>query len=172
MKKQPRLVKLKTDFSCEIGDKPLQEYPRPQYQRESYVNLNGWWQYAITESKDVPESFDGKILVPFSPESQLSGVERQLLPHQFLHYQTTFYLPKDFNQGKVFLHFGAVDSLCWVYVNGVEVGRHVGGYNAFFFDVTQSLCEKNVLHVVVHDLSDSSFFSNGKQSLKDRKSVV
>ena len=166
MKKQPRLVKLKTDFSCEIGDKPLQEYPRPQYQRESYVNLNGWWQYAITESKDVPESFDGKILVPFSPESQLSGVERQLLPHQFLHYQTTFYLPKDFNQGKVFLHFGAVDSLCWVYVNGVEVGRHVGGYNAFFFDVTQSLCEKNVLHVVVQDLSDSSFFSNGKQSLK------
>ena len=166
MKKQPRLVKLKTDFSCEIGDKPLQEYPRPQYQRESYVNLNGWWQYAITESKDVPESFDGKILVPFSPESQLSGVERQLLPHQFLHYQTTFCLPKDFNQGKVFLHFGAVDSLCWVYVNGVEVGRHVGGYNAFFFDVTQSLCEKNVLHVVVQDLSDSSFFSNGKQSLK------
>ena len=166
MKKQPRLVKLKTDFSCEIGDKPLQEYPRPQYQRESYVNLNGWWQYAITESKDVPESFDGKILVPFSPESQLSGVERQLLPHQFLHYQTTFCLPKDFNQGKVFLHFGAVDSLCWVYVNGVEVGRHVGGYNAFFFDVTQSLYEKNVLHVVVQDLSDSSFFSNGKQSLK------
>ena len=163
-KNNPRLQKLKTDFSLDIGDKPLQEYPRPQFQRESYVNLNGWWQYAICDSKETPSQFDGKILVPFSPETELSGVERQLLPNQFLHYYTTFSLKENFNQGKVLLHFGAVDSICWVYLNGSLVGHHVGGYNTFFFDVTKWLKETNDLHVVVQDFGDTSYHTNGKQS--------
>ena len=58
----------------------LEEYPRPQLKRDNYTILNGYWNYAITRTPDIPEAYDGKILVPFSPESILSGVEKQLQP--------------------------------------------------------------------------------------------
>ena len=161
---QPRYVKLKTDFAENLGEKPLQEYPRPQFVRDSYINLNGWWDYAITNNDLKPEKFDGKILVPFSPESQLSSVERTVMPDDFLHYHTTFSLPKDFNKGKIILHFGAVDCICNVFINGKKVGEHVGGYNAFKFDISDYVLPKNEIWVVVVDPSDTSYFSNGKQS--------
>ena len=71
------------------GDHVLQEYPRPLLQRKSYVNLNGYWDYAITSKFMRPETYDGKILVPFSPESVLSGVGRQLQPEEYLWYRRT-----------------------------------------------------------------------------------
>ena len=132
----------KTPWTDLVGDKPLQEYPRPQFQRDSYINLNGWWQYAITNSEITPPQFDGEILVPFSPESMLSGVNRQLKPNQYLHYRTTFSLPKAFNKGTVLLHFGAVDNICSVFVNGLKVGSHQGGYDAFSFDITLFMQDK------------------------------
>ena len=75
----------------------LQEYPRPQLKRESYINLNGAWQYAITASDSVPESMDGEIIVPFSPECELSGVMRTLKPDEALWYSRHFDLPFGFN---------------------------------------------------------------------------
>ena len=107
------------DPSC-----PLQEYPRPQLRRDSYLNLNGPWQYAVTKSAKRPERADGTIIVPYSPESQLSGVERRIQPDDWLWYIRGFELPEGFYRGRVLLHFGAVDQIATVWCNGVEVGSH------------------------------------------------
>ncbi|MCM1042714.1 MAG: hypothetical protein NC350_00665 [Corallococcus sp.] len=160
-------TQLKTPWTDSVGDKPLQEYPRPQFVRDSYINLNGWWQYAITEDKSFPQIADGKILVPFSPETSLSGVGRILKPSEYLHYKVEFDLDKKFNKGVVLLHFGAVDSLCEAYVNGHYAGGHSGGYNAFTLDVTEYVCEgTNELRLTVQDFTDSKYHTYGKQSLK------
>lgn len=141
----------------------LPEYPRPQLRRDSYVNLNGPWQYAITDSDDPPLHWEGEILVPFSPESPLSGVGRTLLPGQTLWYQRSFVPPEG---ERVILHFGAVDQEAVVYVNGVEVCRHMGGYNAFSAEITHALQKQNTLLVQVHDDTDASFHTRGKQKTR------
>ncbi len=94
---------------------PLPEYPRPQMVRDSYLNLNGPWSYAITTSAQKPAQADGTILVPFSPESELSGVGRVLQPEEYLWYIRTVTLPDGFNVGRVLLHFGAVDQIATVW---------------------------------------------------------
>lgn len=125
----------------------LPEYPRPQMERDSYLNLNGHWEYAITETNDMPQRFDGEILVPFSPESELSGVGRTLQPNQTLWYRRTVPLPDGFNRGRVLLHFGAVDQEATVFLNDTEVCSHVGGYTPFTADVTDCLRDKNILTI-------------------------
>lgn len=139
----------------------LQEYPRPLLKRDSYINLNGYWDYAITKKFRKPEKYDGRILVPFSPESVLSGAERQLQPDEYLWYRlelnavcqvqtgSTADLPRKRNLGidwkkldagmRLILHFGAVDQACRVYVNGKEAARHAGGYLPFSADITEYL---------------------------------
>ncbi len=145
----------------------LPEYPRPQLRRESYINLNGRWQYAITASEDIPETYDGEILVPFSPEAPLSGVERTLLPGEFLWYRRSFSLPEGFNAGRVLLHFGAVDQMAQVWVNGQPAASHTGGYLPFTADITAALQgTENTLLVRVADTTDSSFHTRGKQKLR------
>jgi hypothetical protein len=141
----------------------LTEYPRPQMVRESYLNLNGVWDYAITESEEPPENFDGEILVPFSPECELSGVKRKLSPSQTLWYRRKLRLPPDFNIGRVILHFGAADQIAAVYVNGTEVCCHVGGYTPFSSDITANLRAENTILVEVRDFCDTSYHSRGKQ---------
>ena len=92
----------------------LPEYPRPQMRRDSYYNLNGEWDYAITAAGEKqPEKWDGKILVPFSPECELSGVGRVLKPDEYLWYRRYWECPE--HEGRVLLHFGAVDQSCTVY---------------------------------------------------------
>ena len=144
----------------------LQEYPRPQMMRESYLNLNGIWSYAITESADPPAVWDGAILVPFSPECPLSGVEKTLFSNQYLWYQRMFLLPEAFNKGRVLLHFGAVDQEAVVYLNHQEVGRHTGGYLPFCIDITEYLTERNLLEVRVQDNTDEGYHTHGKQRHK------
>lgn len=157
---------LKTVWGENISDKPLQEYPRPQMARNSYINLNGWWDYAFSQNEELPFRYDGKILVPFSPESTLSGVEKRLLPKQFLFYRTYFTLPKTFVKDIVLLNFGAVDCVCDVFVNGDRVAHHEGGYTSFSADITQSLVdENNELIVRVSDKTNGNY-SRGKQSLR------
>ncbi len=161
------LQQLTTVWGENITDKPLQEYPRPQFVRKSFVNLNGYWDYAITKNDVLPSVYDGKILVPFSPESPLSGVNRQLQPQEFLYYRTWFTLAKSFVKDIVLLNFGAVDCICDVYVNGQLVGRHEGGYTAFSVDVTSALKDTdNELIVRVRDFTDTKYYSNGKQSTR------
>lgn len=144
----------------------LQEYPRPQMKRNSYLNLNGIWEYAITETQDTPKKYDGEIVVPFSPECELSGVMRTLLPHQTLWYRRTVTLPENFNEGRLLLHFGAVDQTAAVFVNDIEVCRHVGGYTPFSADITDHIKGSSFeLSVKVNDVTDTAHHSRGKQSL-------
>ena len=147
--------------------KPLTEHPNPQFQRESYLSLNGVWECEITNSPAFPPYFTQKIVVPYSPESELSGLNHILLPDEYLFYRLVFSLDKSFIKDKVFLHFLAVDQSAEVFLNDHNLGEHIGGFLPFKFEVKDYLKEKdNVLIVKVKDVSDSSYHSRGKQRLK------
>ncbi|WP_223692471.1 glycoside hydrolase family 2 protein [Leifsonia poae] len=149
-------------------DAVLTEYPRPQLVRDSYLNLNGRWRYAIRDAAGTPASWDGEILVPFSPEAALSGVDRQLKPGQHLWYERTVSLPPGFADDRILLHFGAVDQACAVLIDGVVVGTHSGGYLPFAVDVTEAFHAdgEHLLQVDVIDDSDTGHHSRGKQALR------
>ena len=144
---------------------PLPEYPRPQMVRDSYLNLNGPWSYAITTSANKPAQADGTILVPFSPESELSGVGHVLQPEEYLWYIRTVTLPDGFNVGRVLLHFGAIDQTATVWCNGVELATHTGGYLPFTVDITEVLAMENTILVCVRDATNKSQLPRGKQTL-------
>ena len=128
-------------------DNILQEYPRPQYQRDSYLNLNGKWKYALREKdQNLGNEYDGDIIVPFSIESPLSGVGKSLKPGMTLFYNKKIDLTKIKNKGKFLLNFGAVDQETDVFINGKHVGNHKGGYFSFSFDITEYL-EKDLSNV-------------------------
>lgn len=153
------LTKLTTTHGEQLAGTPWEVYPRPQFKRESYLNLNGMWELEA-------EGYKGMILVPFCPESQLSGVEKHFPDGSVITYRRSFTLPDDFNRGRVLLHFGAVDQIAEVYVNQQLVGNHMGGYESFCFDITDVLEAENKLEVrVVDDLRDH-IFPYGKQVLK------
>ena len=121
-------------------DHVLEEYPRELLKRKSYINLNGYWDYAITKGEEQIGKFVSRILVPFSPESVLSGLSRQLQPDETLWYHR--YLPELSGRNprhRIVLHFGAVDQCCEVIINGKSVARHVGGYLPFGVDITDYL---------------------------------
>lgn len=148
---------------------PLPEYPRPQLRRNSYLNLNGIWEYAITKTAEKPAAMQGEIVVPFSPETPLSGVGHILQPDEYLWYRRSVTLPEGFFRGgRLLLHFGAVDQRCTVWVNGQEAGSHTGGYLPFALDVTE-LIEGDVftLELRVTDPTDTGSLSRGKQRLKN-----
>lgn len=146
---------------------PLQEYPRPMMVRDSYVNLNGIWEYSFTTKCKCPRSFEGEIVVPYSPESHLSGVERQLQPEEYLWYRRL--LPEQMithGRNRWLLHFGAVDQRAVVFINRKKVRSHLGGYLPFTVDITEFLQEKdNELIVLVQDSSDTRWHAKGKQKL-------
>lgn len=148
----------------------LEEYPRPWMVRDSYICLNGIWEYAFTKEYQRPEQYEGEILVPFSPESVLSGVQRQLQPDEYLWYRKMVPVNGEaLKKMHLILHFGAVDQSCRIYVNGKEAKAHTGGYLPFEVDVTSYLTndtEQFELIVAVKDLSDTSYHSRGKQKLK------
>lgn len=154
-----------TEFGKKINkNSPLAEYPRPQFVRNSYINLNGMWKCEFTENRNLPPSFSKDIVVPFSPEAPLSGVGRVLKPSEYLHYEKMFDISPDFNKGRVFIHFGAVDQIADVFVNGAYVGSHTGGYTPFSFEITKYINEgQNRLNVTVKDYSDTGEYSRGKQ---------
>lgn len=148
-------------------DSVLPEYPRPQLVRDSYINLNGIWNYAITKSDAAPADFMGEILVPFSPEAILSGVEKTVTASDFLWYRRVFSLPEDFNRGRVILHFGAVDQIAVLFINGRELLRHVGGYLPFEADITDALKDGvNEILLRVQDETEKSLLPRGKQKTK------
>ncbi|SFO26029.1 Glycosyl hydrolases family 2, TIM barrel domain [Chitinophaga sp. YR627] len=165
-------VPVQTQWATAVSpDNVLPEYPRPQMVRSQWQNLNGLWEYAITHwDAGMPDKFDGEILVPFAIESALSGVQKQLLPTQRLWYRRHIRKPDTHGGKRVLLHFGAVDWRAAVFLNGKLLGRHMGGYQHFSFDITASLQEgDNELVVTVLDPSNLGPNPCGKQSLRPRK---
>ncbi len=152
---------------------PRSEYPRPQFVREGWMNLNGVWQFEIDHGDSgrsrgliQKEKFDGEILVPFCPESRLSGVEyRDFM--RAVWYKRMFTLPEEAKGKCVILHFGAVDYLAEVWINGASVGTHKGGYTSFSFDITDALRDgENEITVCAQDDTRSWHQPSGKQSLR------
>ena len=148
---------------------PLPEYPRPQFVRDSYINLNGMWNFAIKHTASIPFNFPGTIVVPFSPETELSGVYKTLAAGDYLFYEKNFVLPEGFNKGRVFINFGAVDQIATVFLNDKMVGGHKGGYTPFTCELTDYILpegEENQLVVRVQDFTDRNSYSRGKQKTK------
>ncbi len=166
-KKKMPYNQLYTKWGEEIDtEQVLTEYPRPQLKRDNYKVLNGYWDYVITKDKEKPVDFDGKILVPFSPESVLSEVNRTVMPDDYLWYERTVYFDEIPKGKRCILHFGAVDQFCEVFINNTKVKKHIGGYLPFSCDITKYIREgENRLTVRVIDLTDSSYHSRGKQVL-------
>ena len=157
---------LTTDYIAEMDKNlPWNEYPRPSMVRDSFICLNGLWDFSICEgTKDV--DYKEKILVPFPVESMLSGIERSVPDGHLMHYKRSFTLPKGFNKGRVILHFGAVDTICQVYVNGREAVYHEGGYLPFSADITELLIDgENEIYLWVKDELDINY-PYGKQTKK------
>lgn len=159
-----RTTRLQTPFERDIPDVPFAEYPRPQMERASYLNLNGTWELSVRRGKTIRRI--GKITVPFVPESSLSGIEKTFQKRDMLIYCRTFTLPDGFVKDRVLLHFGAVDQTAWVFVNDVPVGEHTGGYLPFSCDITDALTDgANTLRVEVSDPLDTAL-PYGKQRRK------
>ncbi len=155
---------LKTAYK--ISQIPHGEYPRPQMQRNSFINLNGEWDFAKCKTNEKA-NFQTKILVPFSPESEASGVCNgfTLEKDEKLVYRRSFSFKSAFKGGVTYLHFGAVDQECEVFINGNKVGFHRGGYTPFSFDITDFINEgENEIVVEVTDTTEQSHGARGKQS--------
>ena len=154
-----------------MADVPRPEYPRPDMMRQEWANLNGWWEFAFDfsnsgEARGLPsgKGFGKKILVPFSPESELSGIG---FPDFMtaVWYKRDFEIPPEWKGRRILLHFEAVDYRATVWVNGKKVGSHEGGYTPFSFDITEYLQEGNNLLVVkAYDKPRSGLQPTGKQS--------
>ena len=149
-----------------LTDQPWDVYPRPQMKRNSYINLNGHWDFAVTE-KRFPKKYDKTILVPFCPESLLSGIHEHFPEGHALCYRRTFTLPEGFPQGRVLLHIGAADQHLDCFVNDKKVGNHSGGYENITFDITDALCDgENELKIRCFDDLRNLALPYGKQVMK------
>ena len=149
---------------------PRSEYPRPQFVRDAWMNLNGPWQFEIDHGASgrtrglVDRDLTGTINVPFCPESELSGVNHKDFMAA-VWYRRSFTLPKEAEGKRVLLHFGAVDYKCEAWVNGKSLGVHEGGYVSFAFDVTDALVlGENILVVGAEDDQRHGRQPYGKQS--------
>ncbi len=155
---------LLTSSGENLQGQPWNVYPRPQLKRDSFICLNGEWDFCLTDGFEKPDfSENKKILVPFAPESLLSGINEVFDESSMLWYQKNFTLPEGFVRSKVILHFGACDQVADVFVNGECVGKHEGGYEAFSFDITPYLKDENTILVSVKDTLSDHRFPYGKQ---------
>ncbi len=176
-----------TPFTASVSKTlPLPEYPRPQFEREKWVNLNGQWDYTIETcdfqavqgltkaaswtTRPIPSSWTGKILVPFSIDAPLSGVGHVLRPQEILWYERRFEIPAGWKGERVLLHIQASDWETSVYVNGQRLGQHRGGYDPFTFDITPYLKNSdNVLNVCVWDATEQQAQAIGKQIMPENR---
>jgi len=167
--------KLKTRWAAEVDSaNPLPEHPRPQLARKKWTNLNGQWDYCITEIPataagelpQVPKDWQGKITVPFCVESQLSGVQEKVGQQQRLWYRRSITSQKLARGERLLLHFDAVDWETMVFINGQLIYAHRGGYDPFEVDITDFLTETPTQEIAVSvwDPTDGGKQPRGKQS--------
>ncbi|MFC5651821.1 glycoside hydrolase family 2 protein [Paenibacillus solisilvae] len=151
---------------------PRPEYPRPQLVRSQWQNLNGEWEFEIDHGKsgkardyhNPKHELNQRILVPFCPESKLSGIENKDFMAA-VWYRRSFTIPESWKQGRVLLHFGAVDYETEVWINGTSVGKHRGGYSSFSFDISDQITDgEQVVTVYAEDDVRSGLQPRGKQS--------
>lgn len=183
---------LRTPWTDEVeANLVLPEYPRPILQRQEWKNLNGTWEYSVTkddihtrfmsddasrvetlrvdslkfDSLPTDIHFRGDILVPFCVESSLSGIERALSGDSLLWYHRKFTIPDEWEGQRIRLNFGAVDWEATVWINGIYVGTHRGGYTPFSFDITDALLPSTQQDITlrVWDPTDSGYQPRGKQ---------
>ena len=146
---------------------PLSEYPRPQLVRDSYISLNGTWDYAIRDSNEFPHEWDDVITVPYSPETIRSGVNRFVKPTDYLFYKRVVCFPSKFIKDLLIIHFGAVDQISDVYFNDKLICHHEGGYLPFSIIIDKKdVLSTNTIMLRVKDYSDTSYYSRGKQRLE------
>ncbi len=150
------------------GD-PWQVHPQPQLRREPILLLNGTWEFAVSAGKEPPERFDRRILVPFCPESVLSGIGEHFPEGSFLFYRRRVRLPEGFAGKRTLLHIGAADQELDCFVNGVHAGHHLGGYEAMTFDITPWLREESELLLRVRDDLRDLTQPYGKQVLPEKR---
>lgn len=150
---------------------PRPEYPRPQFVRDEWVNLNGTWSFEFDFSRSgmdrklyESKGFDNEILVPFAPQSGLSGVGfKDFIPEMW--YHRVISIPEKWKDRNVILHFGAVDYIASVYIDGRIAGRHWGGSSSFDIDITDMVMpgQEHDLVVRVEDDERSGQYAKGKQ---------
>lgn len=143
---------------------PLPEYPRPQLKRDSYINLNGLWDFTISDKCEIPQKYDYKILVPYPMESKASKVFKALKKNQYIIYRKSISFDKDFIKDKVLLHFGAIDQFATIYFNNnLLLENTYVGYYPLTLDITPYLESSNELIVICKDDNDNAY-PYGKQS--------
>ncbi len=159
---------LMTRWSAELAPgKTWTEYPRPQMKRSNWKNLNGLWDYAITSAEaKMPTGWQGKILVPYPIESALSGVMKRVTGADKIWYHRELRLNTKMRSHRILLNFEASDWETHVYIDGLLVGTHRGGYDPFSFDISENITagEKHSLVVSVRDASTESYQPVGKQT--------
>ena len=153
---------------------PRAEYPRPQFERTDWVNLNGDWTYAfdfvgsgMEKAFHQSQGFDGKITVPFCPESKLSGVGYTDFINN-IWYQRSISVPQEWAGKRVRLNFGAVYYNSEIYIDGKLAGRHFGGSTSFGVDITPFVADGKTHSLVVHAYSDTrtNLQPAGKQNVR------
>ena len=155
------LMTLQGEALLHSDETPWNVYPRPQMKRNSFLNLNGLWDFAVGDG-----DYDRQIRVPFCPECLLSGIDEHFPEGAALRYRRRFALPEGFHKGRVLLHIGAADQKAEVFLNNVRIGKHTGGYESFTLDITGALWEENELVILCTDDLRDKTQPYGKQVMK------
>lgn len=155
------------------------EYPRPQFVRNEWMNLNGEWNFEFDDNNlgqkekwFLNHKYSKKINVPFAFQTKLSGIHDKSF-HDYIWYNRSFNIPNNWKEKRVILHFNAVDYECIVYVNGCFACKHIGGQSAFKVDITDYLnYSLEEVTVYVYDPSTNQFIPRGKQYWKEKAESI
>lgn len=146
---------------------PLFRHSNPYFERKRYFSLNGEWDFIIDKQAGFPSSYNEKILVPYSVETELSGINKRVSKDDFLHYKKSFVVPKEYENYRLIIHFENVDQVSHIYFNKKYLGTNFGGYLPFEFDLGKCQGE-NVVEVICSDDTDSPIYPRGKQCNKNK----